>query len=60
LVYRDIFHHLGVALNSVLLLAQPNLKPFRDNDNLWAKILYWHWPVIWLTPLLVTILTSYT
>ena len=48
---------LGVALNSVLLLARPNLKPFRNYDNLWAKVLYW--PVIWLTLLIVTILTFY-
>jgi hypothetical protein len=44
---------LGVALNSVLLPARPNLKPFRNYDNLWAKVLYW--PVIWLTLLVVTI-----
>src|SRR6478672_967395 len=49
---------LGVALNSVLLLALPNLKPFRNYGNLWAKVLYW--PVIWLTLLVVTILTFYT
>jgi len=42
----------------VLLLARPNLKPFRNYDNLWAKVLYW--PVIWLTLLVVTILTFYT
>jgi hypothetical protein len=49
---------LGVAPNSVLLLARPDLKPFRNYDNLWAKVLYW--PVIWLTLLVVTILTFYT
>ena len=49
---------LGVALNSVLLLARSNLKPFRNYDNLWAKVSYW--PVIWLTLLVVTILTFYT
>jgi hypothetical protein len=48
---------LGVALNSVLLLARPNLKLFRNYDNLWARVLYW--PVIWLTLLVVTILTFY-
>ena len=32
---------LAVAINSVLLVAQPNLKLFRDYDNLWAEVFYW-------------------
>jgi hypothetical protein len=49
---------LAVAFNSVLLVARPNLKLFRDYDNLWVRVLYW--PVIWLTLLVVTFLTFYT
>ena len=43
---------LAVALNSVLLVAQPNLKLFRDYDNMWAEVLYW--PVILLTLVIIT------
>ncbi|GIL15100.1 MAG: hypothetical protein BroJett039_02730 [Chloroflexota bacterium] len=32
---------LGVAVNSVLLVALPNLGLFRDNDNMWVEALYW-------------------
>ena len=46
---------LGVAFNSVLLVARPNLRLFRDYDNLWVRVLYW--PVIWSTLLVVTLLT---
>jgi hypothetical protein len=46
---------LAVALNSVLLVARPNLRLFRDYDNLWARVLYW--PLIWAVLLLVTFLT---
>ena len=49
---------LAVAFNSVLLVARPNLKLFRDYDNLWARVLYW--PMIWSTLLVVTFLTFYT
>ena len=49
---------LAVAFNSVLLVARPNLRLFRDYDNLWARVLYW--PVIWSTLLVVTFLTFYT
>jgi hypothetical protein len=52
------FAILAVAFNSVLLVARPNLKLFRDYDNLWARVLYW--PVIWSTLLVVTFLTFYT
>jgi hypothetical protein len=48
---------LVVAFNSVVLVARPNLRPFRNYDNLWARVLYW--PVIWLTLLVVTFLTFY-
>jgi hypothetical protein len=48
---------LAVAFNSVLLVARPNLRLFRDYDNLWVRVLYW--PVIWLTLLVVTFLTFY-
>jgi len=40
------------------LVARPNLKLFRDYDNLWARVLYW--PMIWSTLLVVTFLTFYT
>jgi hypothetical protein len=39
-------------------VGRSNLKLFRNYDNLWVKILYW--PVIWLTLLVVTVLTFYT
>jgi hypothetical protein len=48
---------IGVALNAVLLVAWPNLKLFRDYDNMWVRLLYW--PVIWVTLLVVTVLTFY-
>ena len=48
---------IGVALNTVLLVARPNLKLFRDYDNMWVRLLYW--PVIWLTLFVVTVLTFY-
>jgi hypothetical protein len=48
---------LAVAFNSVLLVARPNLRLFRDYDNLWVRVLYW--PVIWFTLLVVTLLTFY-
>jgi hypothetical protein len=48
---------IGVALNAVLLVARPDLKLFRHYDNMWARLLYW--PVIWLTLLVVTVLTFY-
>jgi len=46
---------LAVAINSVLLVAQPNLKLFRRYDNLWAKVLYW--PTILLTLVVITVLS---
>jgi hypothetical protein len=46
---------LAVAINSVLLVAQPNLKLFRRYDNLWAEVLYW--PTILLTLVVITFLT---
>ena len=48
---------LAVAFNSVLLVARPNLRLFRDYDNLWVRVLYW--PVIWFMLLVVTLLTFY-
>lgn len=48
---------LGVAFNSVLLVGRPNLRLFRDYDNMWVSVLYW--PVIWLTLLVVTLVTFY-
>ena len=46
---------LAVAVNSVLLVAVPNSKLFRDEDNLWAEVVYW--PVILLVLVVVTLLT---
>jgi hypothetical protein len=46
---------LAVAINSVLLVAQPNLKLFRRYDNLWTEVLYW--PTILLTLVVITFLT---
>jgi hypothetical protein len=43
------------TFNSVLLVARPNLRLFRDYDNLWVRVLYW--PVIWFTLLVVMLLT---
>ncbi len=48
---------LAVAINSVLLVARPNLKLFRRYDNLWAEILYW--PTILLTLVIITFLTLF-
>jgi hypothetical protein len=41
------FAILAVALNSVLLVARPDLRLFREYDNMWAEVLYW--PTILLT-----------
>jgi hypothetical protein len=49
------FMILAVAINSVLLVAKPNLKLFRDYDNLWAEVLYW--PTILLAMVVITFLT---
>jgi hypothetical protein len=46
---------LAVAINSVLLVAQPNLKLFREYDNLWAEVLYW--PTILSALVVITFLT---
>ena len=46
---------LAVAINSVLLVAKPNLKLFRDYDNLWTEVLYW--PTILLVMVVITFLT---
>jgi hypothetical protein len=46
---------LAVAVNSVLLVAFPDSKLFRDEDNLWAEVVYW--PAILLTLVVVTLLT---
>jgi hypothetical protein len=46
---------LAVAVNSVLLAAQPDLKLFREYDNLWAEISYW--PSILLAMIVITLLT---
>jgi hypothetical protein len=48
---------LAVAINSVLLVARPNLKLFRRYDNLWAEILYW--PTILLTLVIITFSTFF-
>lgn len=48
---------LAVAINSVLLVAQPNLKLFRDHDNMWVEVLYW--PTILLTLIVITLLTFF-
>jgi hypothetical protein len=46
---------LAVAINSVLLVANPNLKLFRDYDNLWSEVLYW--PTILSAMVVITFLT---
>jgi hypothetical protein len=46
---------LAVAINSVLLAAQPDLKLFREYDNMWAEVLYW--PTILLAMIVITLLT---
>ena len=54
-----VLHHLKAALpdprNSVLLVGRPNLKLFRNHDNLVVKLLYW--PVITSVMLVITLLT---
>jgi hypothetical protein len=49
------FMILAVAINSVLLVAKPNLKLFRDYDNLWSEVLYW--PTILSAIVVITYLT---
>jgi hypothetical protein len=49
------FAILAVAINSVLLVARPDLRLFRDHDNMWAEVLYW--PTILLTMVVITYLT---
>src|SRR5215212_10806087 len=49
------FAILAVAINSVLLVARPDLRLFRDYDNMWAEVLYW--PMILLTMVIITFLT---
>jgi hypothetical protein len=46
---------LAVAINSVLLVAKPNLKLFRDYDNLWTEVLYW--PTMLLAMVVIIFLT---
>lgn len=61
LVYLESVHLLtylvilGVAVNSVLLVAQPDLKLFRDNDNMWVEVSYW--PVILFIFMIITLLS---
>ena len=49
------FAILAVAINSVLLVARPDLRLFRDYDNMWFEVLYW--PTILLTMVVITFLT---
>jgi hypothetical protein len=49
------FAILAVAINSILLVARPDLRLFREHDNMWAEVLYW--PTILLTMVLITFLT---
>jgi hypothetical protein len=42
---------LAVAINSVLLVARPDLRLFREHDNMWAEVLYW--PTILLAIVLI-------
>jgi hypothetical protein len=46
------FAILAVALNSVLLVARPDLRLFREHDNMWAEVSYW--PMILLTMVVIT------
>ena len=46
---------LAVAINSVLLVARPDLGLFRKHDNMWAEVLYW--PTILLAMVIITFLT---
>jgi hypothetical protein len=48
---------LAVAINSVLLVAQPNLKLFRDYDNMWAEVILW--PAILLTLVVITLVALF-
>jgi hypothetical protein len=48
------FAILIVAIDSVLLLARPNLRLFRNCDNMWIAVFYW--PTILLTMVIVTFL----
>jgi hypothetical protein len=48
---------LAVAINSVLLVAQPNLTLFREYDNMWAEVLYW--PAILLTLVVITLVALF-
>lgn len=58
-VYLESWHILtyfvilGVGINSVLLVARPNLGLFRKNDNMWVEVLYW--PMVLLTMVVVTV-----
>jgi hypothetical protein len=45
---------LGVAVNSVLLVAKPDLALFRDNDNMWVEVVYW--PLILAVLMVITLL----
>jgi hypothetical protein len=46
---------LAVAINSVLLVARPNLRLFREHDNMWAEVSYW--PIVLLAMVVITLLT---
>lgn len=46
---------LGVAINSVLLVAKPDAALFRDNDNMWVEVAYW--PLLLVLLLAITLLT---
>lgn len=46
---------LAVGINSVLLVARPNLKLFREHDNMWVEVLYW--PTVLLALILITYLS---
>jgi hypothetical protein len=39
----------------VLVAAWPDLKLFREYDNMWAEVLYW--PSILLAMIVITLLT---
>ncbi len=61
LVYLESVHLLtyvfilGVAVNSVLLVAKPNLALFRDNDNMWVEVVYW--PLLFAVLMVITLWT---
>ena len=46
---------LAVAINSVLLVARPDLRLFREHDNMWAEVSYW--PIVLLVMVVITFLT---